>query len=138
MKLNKNDYQIIIENSLRRLINEDKELTPFEIYSNDYQGDNYFKNINITKDKLSEWCLNNDFLYIINFMGQWRISAGNSSDIQKEIVSDIQNCAFIEPTHEMDWLIENRFEKIFARNTYVVVFKLHDTPDGDYYVIYER
>ena len=130
--LNENDYRNIIENCVRRIIDEDiytddEDLSPFDEYSQDYPNDG-FNVDNIDRDELAEWCLENDFLYIYN---------PNSSEIQEDIANDIRNCAFIEKTHEMDWLIENK-KNLFGYKSHIAVFKLHNTKDGDYYVIYEE
>ena len=96
IKLNENDYKNIIENCVRRLITEgmyddDEEMTPFEKYAQDYPDEN-FNVENMDRDELAEWCLNNDFLYIFNLFGRWRISGANSSEIQEDIANDIKNC----------------------------------------------
>ena len=139
IKLNENDYKNIIENCVRRLITEEmyddnEEMTPFEKYAQDYPDEN-FNVENMDRDELAEWCLNNDFLYIFNPFGRWRISGANSSEIQEDIANDIRNCAYIEKTHEMDWLIENK-KNLFGYRAHIAVFKLHNTKDGDYYVIH--
>lgn len=139
--LNENDYKNIIENCVRRLINEDiyndsEEASPFEEYAKDYDGDN-FNPDGIDGNELADWCLDNDFLYIYNPFGKWRISCANTSEIQEDIADDIRNCAYVERTHEMDWLIENK-KNLFGYKAHVAVFKLHNTKDGDYYVIYEE
>lgn len=143
MRLYNFDYRKIQENCIRRLIKEgykfnnikENDMTPFERYSLNYSEDN-FNVENMTKDELSNWCLNyGDFLYIYNSFGKWRITIANSSEIQEEIANDIQGCSYIEQTHDMDWLIENKFDRLFG-NDHVAVFLLHGTRDGDYYIIY--
>lgn len=144
MRLYNFDIKQIQENCIKRLIKEgyefndneeEYELTPFERYEQDYPEDN-FNVDNMTKDELADWCVNSgDFLYLYNPFGSWRVSNANSEAIQEDIANDIRNCAYIEKTHKMDWVIENRFDRMFG-NDYVAVFKLHNTKDGDYYVIY--
>lgn len=147
MRLYNFDYKKIQENCIRRLIREgyelnnsneneeDNEMTPFERYSKDYPQEN-FNVSNMTKDELSNWCLKSgDFLYMYKPFGRWRVSNANSSEIQEEIANDIQDCSYVEQTHDMDWLIEDKFDKWFGRD-YVAVFLLHNTKDGDYYIIY--
>ena len=141
IKLNENDYKNIIENCVRRLITEEmyddnEEMTPFEKYAQDYPDEN-FNVENMDRDELAEWCLNNDFLYIFNPFGRWRISGANSSEIQEDIANDIRNCAYIEKTHEMDWLIEDK-KNLFGYRAHIAVFKLNNTNDADYYVMYEE
>lgn len=144
MVLNENDYKNIIENCVRRIIGEgiyddneyDEDPTPFDEYAQDYPNDN-FNVDNMDQDELAEWCLKNDFLYIFNPFGSWRVSCANTSEIQEDIASDIRNCSYIEKTHEMDWLIENK-RNLFGYRAHIAVFKLHNTKDGDYYVIYEE
>lgn len=145
MRLYNFDFKQIQENCIKRLIKEgyefnedeteDDELTPFERYEQDYPNEG-FNVEDMTKDELSEWCLSSgDFLYIYNPFGKWRISNANSTEIQEEIANDIRGCAYVEKTHKMDWIIENHFDRMFG-NDYVAVFLLHNTKDGDYYVIY--
>lgn len=144
MRLYNFDLKKIQENCIKRLIKEgyefndneeEYELTPFERYEQDYPEDN-FNVDNMTKDDLADWCLNSgDFLYLYNPFGSWRVSNANSEAIQEDIANDVRNCAYIEKTHKMDWVIENHFDRMFG-NDYVAVFLLHNTKDGDYYVIY--
>lgn len=142
--LNERDRHNIINNCMKRLLNENDEPfeteydeDPFDEYSNDYPDDDNDID-NMSQEELSVWCSQNDFLYIYNPFGRWRISVANNDELQKDIASDVMNCAYIEKTHKMDYLLVNKFYRMFGRNIKVAVFELHDTKDGDYYVIYEE
>lgn len=114
---------------------DDEEIDDFERYQQDYSDDGFDPN-DITEDELSQYCLDNDFLYIYNSFGRWKIHNANASEIQEDIVNDINSCAYVEPTHEMDSYIEYR-DDLFASSNHIVVFKLKGTKDGDYYIIWQ-
>ncbi len=116
-------------------IDEYDEETAFERYQNDYKDEN-FDPKSISEDELINFCKNNDFLYLYRPFGRWKISVANSDEIADDIINDIENCAYFEPTHDMDVYIENK-KGLFTSTNHVVVFRLNHTKDGDYYIIYE-
>lgn len=133
-------YRQVIENTLRRLISEgygvdgNEDIDPFEEYQNDYPNDN-FNVTEMTQFDLAKWCDNvGDFLYIYKGLRGWSIMSANTDEIVNSIVGDLFNCKKIEPTHEMDSLLSRRTRDFM--NSYICVFKIIGTPDGDYYVIY--
>lgn len=131
----------IIENITRKFLKEtygydeeQYELSPFEEYERDYPGSS-FDASHMTPDELAEWCSNvGDFLYIFEGFGGLKVMNANTRNIVKDIVGDLYECERIEPTHEVDYLIERREDYFIG--SYVCVFKLIGTKDGDYYVIY--
>lgn len=110
-------------------------MTPFEEYENDYPNGGVDVR-NITPDQLANWCMRNDFLYIINGFRGPRVFNANTRDTKRAIVSDIYKCDRIEPTHEADVFIYQR-DNVF-RDSYVCVYKLVGLEDEEYYVIYEQ
>lgn len=145
--LNEQDIHKIKKTVISRLIKEGyvydgedddyQEMDPVEEYEKGYPNGG-FDPKSVDETELLNFCKNiGDFLYIIKdpFRG-WRISAANSEPIQQEIMTDILNCAYVEPSHEMDYLITQR-EREFMYD-YVCVMKIHGTPDGDYYVVYQK
>lgn len=118
---------------------EEEETDPVEEYEKDYPNSDFNPSA-ITQSDLAKWCQNvGDFLFICKFpIGGLRVSAANSDGIQAEIVNDVYNCSGIEPTHEVDYMLNPR--KIDFEGSYVSVIKLKNAPSengGDYYIIYE-
>lgn len=138
-----NKYRLVFENVIRRLINEGfydneeyNDIDPFEEYEKGYPNSD-FDVSDMTKTDLAKWCDTvGDFLYIYNGLRGWSVMNANSSEIINEIVGDVYNCSHIEPTHEMDYLLY-RYEREF-QYSYVCVFKIYNTKDGDYYIIYQQ
>ena len=133
------DIKKITYNTLNRLINEGLiyenifENNDFEEYKNDYVDTN-FNPSNIDKQDLINFCQNyGDFLYIYNGIRGWRISGANSNEIISEIINDIYNCAYIEPTHKFDYLLINRND-LFT-DDYVSVLMLKGIEE-EYAIIY--
>lgn len=144
------NFTKLMENSIRRILKEgilndidtyndereEKELEPFEEYKKNYPNGN-FDVSDMTPEILAKWCQNiGDFLYVYEGLRGLSIMVANTNSVVASIVSDLYNCRSIEPTHEIDYLFNNR-EREFI-NYYVCVFKLIGTPDGDYYVVYQE
>lgn len=115
---------------------DEVEMSPFEEYENDYPNSR-FEPSSIGEDELIDFCKRNDFLFVWNnpLFGR-RLSNANSSEVKKSVIDDIMNCSKVVRTHEIDNFLY-RYEKFFD-NFYIVVMKLCDTSDGDYYVLYMK
>lgn len=119
---------------------EEPEVDPYEEYEQDYPGSD-FNPGEMGQYDLAKWCKTaGDFLYMYDsYFGGLRPRAANSDSIVAEIVSDVYNCAYIEPTHEVDIYLNPR--QLDFEGNYIAVYKLHDVPGNDkkdYYVIYEQ
>ena len=90
-------------------------------------------------DALADFCDGNDFLYVIRYMGQWRLSCANSTPIQKEIISDIYK-GYAEETREIDSFLRNVSgirNKVDLDS--VTVVKISGIPgQDDYYILWEQ
>lgn len=149
--LDKRDLGIVMERVMGKLMsegigdyggyedNKEQELDPVEEYEQGYPNGGFDpKSVDVST--LIEWCKSvGDFLYIINSpFGGMRICAANTDEIVQEIVSDLYRCSYVEPTHEVDYLITRR-EREFVYD-YVAVMKVcgNPGPEGDYYIIYQQ
>ena len=107
----------------------------FEEYEKGYPNDN-FDVSNVSAIDLANWCENcGDFYYVYQGLRGWQIMVANTDEIVEDIVNDLYNC-YIEPTHEMDYLFFSK-ENLFEYN-YVCIFKVVDSKDGDYYIVYQQ
>lgn len=159
IKLTNEDINLIVETSVKRIVNEvfdddydneyddydkydddeeENEPSPVEEYEQGYPNSD-FNPESIGKSELIHWCQTvGDFLYVYksSFMGT-RISAANSSEIVTEIIGDIAKCGYIEPTREYDWLVTSREYEF--KDMYVAILKLVDVPnENDYAIIYQQ
>lgn len=128
----------LIESVVRQTLNEgfEEEEDYFDEYEKDYPNSGY-QRPNMSQTDLANWCQKTGaFLFLYKSFYGWRINVANTDAAVQEIASDILNCAYIEPTHDMDYLLYSR-EREFVYD-YVTVFRLKDTPDGTYYVIYQE
>lgn len=145
VNLNKQDFKNITENIIKRLVNEgyfnnedmDEEMSAFEEYEKDYPNSD-FKPQNIDINELIDFCQNyGDYLYIINGFRGWSVSTANSEEIQKEILSDLYKCSYVQATHEKDYLLYRRED--WFEGVYVAVMKVVGVPgQEDYYIIYMK
>lgn len=111
-----------------------------QAYLNGYPGED-FNPEDIGSYELMQWCRKaGDFLYAYPFpigFPSLRLRAANSDSIVEDIVNDIDQCAYIEQTHEIDELLFNKEDEF--RDMYVAVFKICGIPDEkDYYVVYQE
>lgn len=138
--LNESAQRFLIERVTSKLLREfEEELDPREEYEQDYPNGGFVASEMDNYD-LAKWCRNyGDFLYIYDspFTGI-KTSAANTDAIVAEIVTDLYNCQGITPTHEVDYLLNDR--KVNFANDYIAVYKLNGVKgeNGDYYVVYEQ
>ena len=89
----------------------------------------------VDRDELIDFCRNNDFYYVIKVFGIQRLSVANSSEIQNEIIDDIQRAGFLKFTHEVDDLVSRKF----MEGEEFDVVKVCSLPDeDDYYIVWDR
>lgn len=113
-----------------------EEVDPFQEYKDDYPTDS-FDASNITALDLAEWCeKQGDFYYIYQGLRGWQIMVANTDVIASDIIYDLYRCSHIKPTHEMDYLLSRK--KNLFENSYICVFKIFNTKDGDYYIVYQQ
>ena len=140
------DNTTLLESEIRKPIQQhineswvDNDDNPDIIdYLNDYKGTD-FRPDDIDSYTLRQWVLSvGDFLYAYDFpFGGLKLSAANTSSIVEDIANDIENCGYIEHTHEIDDLLLRREDEF--RNMYVAVYKICDVPGSkDYYVVYQE
>ena len=114
---------------------DETELSSFEEYKMDYPNDN-FDVSDMTSEELARWCDNiGDFLFVYRGLRGLKVMVANSSEIVDSIIDDLNKCRSIEPSHEVDYLFEQRKNEFV--NDYVCIFKIKGSPHGDYYVVYQ-
>lgn len=140
--LTRKTYERIMENVIRRLVNEgfygeeDEDVDPFKEYEDGYPGED-IDFTHVTASDLAGWCASvGDFYYIYYGLRGYRIGVANSGEIVKEIVGELRECDGIEPTHEMDYIFYNRRDLFM--NDYVCVFRVNGVQGGDYYIVYQE
>lgn len=107
-------------------------------YLNDYQGTDFIPEELYSYD-LRHWVLTTgDFLYAYDFpIGGLKIRAANTEAIIEDIANDLEECGYIQHTHEIDELLLKREDEF--KNMYVAVYKVCDVPGSkDYYVVYQQ
>ena len=138
----------ITEDCIRKLVKEgtlndteiesdedETELSSFEEYKMDYPNDD-FDVSDMTPEELARWCNNiGDFLFVYKGLRGLKVMVANSSEIVDSIIDDLNECGSIEPSHEVDYLFEQRKNEFV--NDYVCIFKIKGLPHGDYYIVYQ-
>ena len=144
IRFTRKDLQEVLINSMAKILGEswedepeETEIDPVEEYENDYPNGGFDpKSVDI--NVLTDWVRSvGDFLYIINspFRGGYSLCAANTQAIVDEIVDDLNRCSYVEPTHEVDYVITRR-EREFVYD-YVAVLKVVGAPGEDYYIVYQ-
>lgn len=146
-KLLENIAKNIKKNLIKEGIFEDYDFSRYEDMEDDYEEPNYFEEYEqnypnsefnpneLSKRELVRFCHTfGDFFFIANGLRGMRLHVASTEDQQMAIIGDICK-GTITPTHEVDYLIDN---KLNFEHDYVAVLKVQPQNDDAFYLVYEK